>query len=66
MVDTSVEVENVNVTLPSGNDFSFVDSIKGIIDNIVNSFRDADEYVLTGIFMGFMLSLMFITIWRKA
>ena len=64
MVDTTVEVNSVNVQLPSGGDFTFIDSIKGIIDSIVNTFRDADTYALTGLFMGVMLALMVTLLWR--
>ena len=64
MVETEVNVESVNVQLPSGGDFTFIDSIKGIIDSIVNTFRDADTYALTGLFMGVMLALMATLLWR--
>jgi surfactin synthase thioesterase subunit len=64
MVETEVNVESVNVQLPSGGDFTFIDSIKGIIDSIVNTFRDADTYALTGLFMGVMLALMVTLLWR--
>lgn len=64
MVDTEVKVDNVNVQLPAGGDFTFIDSIKGIIDSIVNTFRKADEYALTGLFMGLMLALMATLLWR--
>lgn len=64
MVETQVEVQNVNVQLPAGGDFTFIDSIKGIIDSIVNTFRDADTYALTGLFMGVMLALMVTLLWR--
>lgn len=64
MVDTTVDVQNVNVQLPSGGDFTFIDSIKGIIDGIVDSFRNADEYALTGLFMGFLLAMMVGLLWR--
>ena len=68
MVDTEVAVEkvDVNVQLPSGGDFTFIDSIKGIIDGIVDSFRNADEYALTGLFMGFLLAMMVGLLWRMA
>ncbi|MHC4950631.1 MAG: hypothetical protein ACYTEU_06550 [Planctomycetota bacterium] len=66
MVDTTVDVQNVNVQLPSGGDFTFIDSIKGIIDGIVDSFRNADEYALTGLFMGFLLAMMVGLLWRMA
>jgi surfactin synthase thioesterase subunit len=64
MVETEVNVSSVNVQLPSGGDFTFIDSIKGIIDSIVNTFRDADTYALTGLFMGVMLALMVTLLWR--
>lgn len=65
MVETEVTVDNVNVQLPSGGDFTFVDSIRSILDDTVTKIRNLEDEALTGVFMAFMLALCVVSLWRS-
>jgi len=65
MVDTEVTVDNVNVQLPSGGDFTFVDSIRSILDDTVSKIRNLEDEALTGVLMAFMLAMCVVSLWRS-
>lgn len=62
--NTEITTGPVNINLPSGQPFSFVDSIKNIFDGVVEDILEKDEVALTAIFMSLMLIIAFLTIWK--
>jgi len=57
-------VDNLNVQLPSGANFSFVDSIKNIFDGVRDSLLALDEVALTGIFVTLIIAFAMFVMWR--
>jgi len=56
----------VNINLPEGQSYTFIDSIKGVFDNYVERLKDLDDEALTGIYMALLFGVTFIVIWRTS
>ena len=64
MVETEIVTGDVNINLPSGQPFSFVDSIKNIFDGFIEDIMSKDVVALTAIFMSLMLIVAFVALWK--
>jgi len=64
MVETEIVTGDVNINLPSGLPFSFVDSIKNIFDGFIEDIMSKDVVALTAIFMSLMLIVAFVALWK--
>lgn len=64
MADNTVNVDNLNVQLPSGAPFSFVDSIKNVFDSVRDALLNADEIALTATFITLIIAFAMLVMWR--
>lgn len=64
MADNTVNVDNLNVQLPSGQPFSFVDSIKNVFDSVRDALLNADEIALTATFITLIIAFAMLVMWR--
>ena len=64
MAETEITTGAVNINLPDGVPYSFVDSIKGVFDDAVNKILSKDVVALTAIFMSLMLAVAMLALWK--
>mgnify|MGYP003633263660 CR=1 FL=1 len=65
MGDTLINVDApVTVKLPEGRSFSFIDSIRDLVDDTVSKIMSYDTVALTAVFMSLMLIIAFVALWR--